>query len=134
MPQSSRITGAAGGPSGRAGQPFIEDRSTRKRRAVVEAATSLFLRHGYLGTSMDQIAALAAVSKPTVYKFFADKERLFTEIVLGTLDRAGDPFRAEVASGQNALGGWTGLIPFGGMALVIVLTAVGVWPRLSQYR
>ena len=98
MPQSSRIIGAVGGLSGRPGQPFIEDRSTRKRRAVVEAATSLFLRHGYLGTSMDQIAALAAVSKPTVYKFFADKERLFTEIVLGTLDRAGDPFRTEVAS------------------------------------
>jgi TetR/AcrR family transcriptional regulator, mexJK operon transcriptional repressor len=98
VPQSSRIIGAACGPSGRPGQPVIEDRSTRKRRAVVEAATTLFLRHGYLGTSMDQIAALAAVSKPTVYKFFADKERLFTEIVLGTLDRAGGPFRAEVAS------------------------------------
>jgi len=76
----------------------VEDRSTRKRRAIVEAATSLFLEHGYPGTSMDQIAAFAAVSKPTVYRFFADKEQLFTEIVLGTLDRAGDPFRAEVAS------------------------------------
>jgi TetR/AcrR family transcriptional regulator, mexJK operon transcriptional repressor len=79
-------------------RPVIEDRSTRKRRAVVEAAATLFLRHGYLGTSMDQIAASAAVSKPTVYRFFADKERLFTEIVLGALDRAGDPLRADVAS------------------------------------
>ena len=75
-----------------------EDRSTRKRRVIVEAATTLFLRHGYLGTTMDQIAAMAAVSKPTVYKFFPDKEQLFTDIVLGTLDRAGDPFRAELAS------------------------------------
>jgi TetR/AcrR family transcriptional repressor of mexJK operon len=73
------------------------DRSARKRRVVVEAATSLFLRHGYLGTSMDQIAAFAAVSKPTVYKFFPDKERLFTAIVLDTLDRAGAPFHAELA-------------------------------------
>jgi TetR/AcrR family transcriptional repressor of mexJK operon len=46
---------------------------------------------------MDQISAFAAVSKPTVYKFFADKEQLFTEIVLGTLDRAADPFRAKLA-------------------------------------
>jgi len=73
-------------------------RSARKRSAILDAATELFLRHGYLGTSMDQIAALAAVSKPTVYKHFPDKEQLFTEIVLGALDRAGDPFRAELAA------------------------------------
>lgn len=110
---SSRASGAARGPGapesaqaddvaresiGRRGQPAAEDRSARKRRAVAEAAMTLFLKHGYLGTSVDQIAAFAAVSKPTLYKFFADKEQLFTEIVLGTLDRAGDPFRAEVAS------------------------------------
>ena len=98
VPRSGRDAGAPGGPGGPAGQPAAEDRSARKRRALVEAATTLFLRHGYLGTSMDQVAAFAAVSKPTVYKFFGDKEQLFTEIVLGTLDRAGDPFRAEADS------------------------------------
>lgn len=76
---------------------MTEDRSARKRRVVVDAATALFLRHGYLGTSMDQIAAFAAVSKPTVYKFFPDKEQLFTAIVLETLDRAGAPFLAELS-------------------------------------
>jgi len=75
----------------------IEERSTRKRRAIVEAATALFLQRGYLGTSIDQIAALAKVSKPTVYRFFEDKEHLLREIVLGTLDRRGDPFRAQLA-------------------------------------
>jgi TetR/AcrR family transcriptional repressor of mexJK operon len=76
---------------------MTEDRSARKRRVVVDAAITLFLRHGYLGTSMDQIAAFAAVSKPTVYKFFPDKEQLFTAIVLETLDRAGAPFLAELS-------------------------------------
>jgi TetR/AcrR family transcriptional repressor of mexJK operon len=76
----------------------LGDRSARKRQGILDAATGLFLRHGYLGTSMDQIAATAAVSKPTIYKFFPDKERLFTEIVLGTLDRAGGPFRAELSA------------------------------------
>jgi TetR/AcrR family transcriptional repressor of mexJK operon len=75
----------------------VEDgRSARKRRAIMEAATTVFLRNGYLGTSMDEIAALAAVSKQTVYKHFADKERLFTEIILGTIDQVGEPFHAEV--------------------------------------
>jgi TetR/AcrR family transcriptional repressor of mexJK operon len=58
-------------------------RSARKRRAITEAATALFLRDGYRNTSMDQVAADAAVSKQTVYKQFADKEQLFRDIVLG---------------------------------------------------
>ena len=33
---------------------------------------------------MDDVAAKAAVSKPTVYKYFSDKERLFAEIVRAT--------------------------------------------------
>jgi AcrR family transcriptional regulator len=41
----------------------------------------VFLGKGYDGTSMDEVAALAAVSKQTVYKHFADKKRLFTAIV-----------------------------------------------------
>jgi TetR/AcrR family transcriptional regulator, mexJK operon transcriptional repressor len=74
------------------GAAVEQGRSARKRQEIVEAATAAFLRNGYLGTSMDEIAALAGVSKQTVYKQFADKERLFTEIVLGTIDQVGEPF------------------------------------------
>jgi AcrR family transcriptional regulator len=63
-----------------------ESRSARKHRAILEAATVAFLSKGYLGTNMDEIAALAAVSKRTVYQHFVDKERLFAEIVLATTD------------------------------------------------
>jgi TetR/AcrR family transcriptional regulator, mexJK operon transcriptional repressor len=65
-----------------------EGRSARKRRAIMDAAAQLFLRNGYQGTNMDQIAAEAAVSKQTVYKNFADKEKLFSAIVLGISERA----------------------------------------------
>ena len=67
-------------------EPQAETRSERKHRAIVEAATTAFLSRGYLGTSMDEIAAMAAVSKRTVYQHFVVKERLFTEIVLATTD------------------------------------------------
>ena len=70
--------------------------STRKRKAIVEAATTTFLQKAYLGTSMDEIAALAGVSKQTVYKHFADKERLFSEVVTSTVNEASDPVHAEV--------------------------------------
>lgn len=58
-----------------------EGRSARKRRAIMDAAREIFLRNGYAATSMDDIAALAEVSKQTVYKNFADKQTLFTEII-----------------------------------------------------
>jgi TetR/AcrR family transcriptional regulator, mexJK operon transcriptional repressor len=61
-----------------------EGRSARKHREIIEAATAVFMKNGYEGTSMEEIAAKAAVSKQTVYKHFADKERLFSEIVLAT--------------------------------------------------
>ena len=73
-----------------------ERRSARKRRAILEAATTVFLSNGYLGTSMDEIAALARVSKQTVYKHFADKERLFSEIVTAEVDEIANPNTDEV--------------------------------------
>lgn len=68
----------------------MDSRSERKRQAILDAAAQLFLASGYQGTSMDEIAALAEVSKQTVYKNFADKQQLFREIVLGTAARADD--------------------------------------------
>jgi TetR/AcrR family transcriptional regulator, mexJK operon transcriptional repressor len=73
-----------------------QTRSQRKRASILKAATSVFLEKGYLGTSMEEIASLAAVSKQTVYKHFADKERLFSEIVTNTVNDAADRVHAEV--------------------------------------
>ena len=65
-------------------QTKAENRSGNKRLAILEAARRLFLDQGYDGTSMDDVATEAGVSKPTVYRYFADKEQLFTEIVGNT--------------------------------------------------
>jgi TetR/AcrR family transcriptional repressor of mexJK operon len=73
-----------------------ERRSARKRRAILEGATEVFLRSGYRGASMDQIAALAGVSKQTVYKHFSDKEALFSEIVISAVDAVAGPVHDEV--------------------------------------
>lgn len=59
----------------------------RKHRLIIEAAAATFLANGYAGTSMDDIAATAAVSKQTVYKHFADKKQLFADVVLATTDQ-----------------------------------------------
>jgi TetR/AcrR family transcriptional regulator, mexJK operon transcriptional repressor len=77
-------------------------RSATKRRAILEAATEAFLRNGYRGTSMDEIAAAASVSKQTVYKHFADKESLFSEIVRATVEVASAPVSDEVRELQDS--------------------------------
>jgi len=53
----------------------------RKRAAIVRAAAAEFQANGFDGTSMDQIAARARVSKRTVYNHFPSKEDLFREII-----------------------------------------------------
>ena len=62
---------------------------------IMESATALFLKNGYLSTSMDDIAARAGISKRTIYTHFQDKAQLFREMVISaakTSDRAIDAF------------------------------------------
>jgi AcrR family transcriptional regulator len=79
-------------------------RTDRKRAAITAAATELFLRDGYRGTSMDSVAAAAHVSKQTVYKQFADKEQLFIHVVRALVGATSDPVY-EAVRGLDATGG-----------------------------
>lgn len=96
MPDPSpAMGGAQGQPLGspvaalRALQPTRpedpEERASRKRREIRQAAIGEFLRKGYVGTSMDDVAAAARVSKQTVYKHFGSKEELFVAIIEATV-------------------------------------------------
>jgi TetR/AcrR family transcriptional regulator, mexJK operon transcriptional repressor len=76
----------------------MSGRSSRKRSAILDAATELFLTREYAGTSMEDIASAAAVSKQTVYKHFTDKETLFREVALGSVEPVGSAFRVEVTA------------------------------------
>ncbi|NEQ65836.1 MAG: TetR/AcrR family transcriptional regulator [Symploca sp. SIO2D2] len=61
-----------------------------KRAAIIEAATEEFLLRGFSGTSMDQIAKVANVSKRTVYDHFPSKDNLFQAIVDEILQQIGE--------------------------------------------
>jgi len=55
-------------------------RKGRKFDQVLDGARDVFLRDGYEGASVDDIARAAGVSKATLYSYFPDKRMLFLEI------------------------------------------------------
>jgi TetR/AcrR family transcriptional repressor of mexJK operon len=48
-----------------------------KRHEILDAAVALFMRNGFAGTSIDEIATAADVSRQTIYNNFKSKEQLF---------------------------------------------------------
>lgn len=55
-------------------------RKGRKYDQVIDGAREVFLRDGYDGASVDDIARAAGVSKATLYSYFPDKQLLFMEV------------------------------------------------------
>jgi AcrR family transcriptional regulator len=58
----------------------LPDRKSRTRSCILQAAEKRFIRQGYRGTTMDDIAREAEVSKATIYAYFKSKEELLGEL------------------------------------------------------
>jgi AcrR family transcriptional regulator len=54
---------------------------TQRREQLIEIGRALFAERGYEGTSIEEIAQRAAVSKPVVYEHFGGKEGLYAVVV-----------------------------------------------------
>jgi TetR/AcrR family transcriptional repressor of mexJK operon len=97
--RASSLTERGGPPDARASNPGgRRPRAGRmaSRGVIREAAAALFLERGYQATSMDDVAAGARVSKQTIYTHFADKQELFSDLVLGNVERM-DVFLSSLA-------------------------------------
>jgi TetR/AcrR family transcriptional regulator len=57
-----------------------------KRAAILDAALQVFSRYGLHGTSLDQVATLADVSKTNLLYYFASKEELYLSVLRQLLD------------------------------------------------
>lgn len=79
------------------GDDALDPRIARSRAVIVAAASDHFLRDGYLGANVDDIAADARVSKRTVYNIYGGKEQLFRAI-LGDAFAISERFAEEMAS------------------------------------
>ncbi|WP_018388403.1 HTH-type transcriptional regulator RutR [Ancylobacter sp. FA202] len=69
-------------------------RIAEKRTAILDAGLSLFSRYGLHGTTVEQIARTAAVSKTNLFYYFASKEEVYVGVLSRLLDQWLDPLRA----------------------------------------
>jgi len=53
----------------------------RTRRAILDAAKTLFLRQGYAATGMRQIARAVGITPAAIYNHFAGKDGIFTTLL-----------------------------------------------------
>ena len=77
-----------------------ERSSTRER--VIQAADRLWGANGVRGSSLDDIAREASVTKPTVYYYFPDKSALFTAVICSVLEEHGAGLKTAAHRGGRA--------------------------------
>lgn len=93
----------------------VETPSQRRRRrerdarvqSIVQAAEKVFFTKGYVRATMDEIAQLAEVTKPTIYAYFPTKDDLFLSLMLPVIDDIGvqlSNVEQRLAAGRYATG------------------------------
>ncbi|MFF7989643.1 TetR/AcrR family transcriptional regulator [Kitasatospora xanthocidica] len=70
-----------------------ERKKEQTRRAISEAAITLFLEHGFDRVSVADVAAAAEVSKPTLFSYFPSKEDLVVHRFADHQEQAADVVR-----------------------------------------
>lgn len=109
--------------------PRREAPASAKREQMLERALDVFVANGYVGTTTDQLAAAASVSKQTLYKTFGDKQGVFAALIHFACDRVEDPFAPlvermrTVPSAQDGVG-----------LLAVQLAGAILTPRIQRLR
>jgi AcrR family transcriptional regulator len=78
-----------------------QNRILRERR-ILDAALVVFSQKGFVSASMDDIAAEAGLTKPTLYQYFPSKDELFTAMMTEERDHMLESFEYPSASGMVA--------------------------------
>jgi AcrR family transcriptional regulator len=126
-----------------AGKP-LDVRRAEQRERILLAARDVFAARGYAGAGIEEIVALARVSRTTFYVFFQNKEQCLLAVFQVGLERVGgqvleevarsaalDPaqrVRAELRAVAGALAGDPA------MARVLLIEMVGATPAAEDVR
>jgi AcrR family transcriptional regulator len=74
--------------------------ASERRAQLIEVGRSVFAKYGYEGTSVEEIAKRAKVSKPIVYEHFGGKEGLYAVIVDREMDYVVRRITEAISSGS----------------------------------
>ena len=75
--------------------------AAERREQLIDIARTVFAERGYDGTSVEEIAARAAVSKPVVYEHFGGKEGLYAVVVDREVRQLLGMMRAALGEGNS---------------------------------
>lgn len=92
-------------PTARPSSGLRQQKVARTRRALIEAAVELCLRHGYDNTTVQQISDAVAVSARTFSRYFPSKDAVF----IAVLDDLADMIAAELSTQPPVTNPWEGL-------------------------
>jgi len=73
----------------------------KRRKAIIEAAYSLFIEKGYASVSVDEIIGVSKGSKSSLYKFFGNKEGILKAVVESLADDMLREIHLEFPSGKT---------------------------------
>lgn len=90
-PTSARRPGGRGSDHGRPRDPAVDD-------AIIEAALTELAERGYTDLTMAKVARRAGVSKPTVYRRWADKTQLVVEAIASRMPAPQFPETGDVTA------------------------------------
>jgi AcrR family transcriptional regulator len=76
------------------------DRPTR-RAAILRAAAAAFAERGFAGTSMDDVAAAAGITRLIVYRHFDAKESLYAAVLQDVRDRLAEASARGAGRGES---------------------------------
>lgn len=66
--------------------PAKTPKGQRRNKALIAAASEIFIQYGFEGTTLDMIIERAGGSRTTLYKNFGDKEGLFAAVIETMID------------------------------------------------
>ena len=85
-----------------AARPRVRMTGAQRRQQLLDVGREVFARRGYDGTSIEELAARADVSKPVVYEHFGGgKEELYAVVVDREMQRLLDRFTSALAAGGS---------------------------------
>jgi len=72
----------------------------KNQAAILEAGLIVFSQYGFRGSTLDQVAEAAGLSKPNLLYYFKSKEAIYTALLAKLLENWLEPLKALDASGD----------------------------------